>query len=43
MVNDVTVDHPDTKAYYDRKGIDYTEQDGDDENDDDEEDVEDDE
>ena len=27
MVNDITVDHPDTKAYYDgRKGIDYTEQ-----------------
>jgi hypothetical protein len=44
VVNDVTVDHPDTKAYYDgRKGIDYTEQDGDDENDDDEEDAEDDE
>lgn len=41
VVNDVTVDHPDTKAYYDgRKGIDYTEQDLDDEKDDDEEDVE---
>lgn len=44
VVNDVTVDHPDTKEYYDvRKGIDYTEQDPDDESDDDEEDVEDDE
>ena len=44
VVNDVTVDHPDTKAYYDgRKGIDYTEPDLDDENDDDEEDVGDDE
>jgi hypothetical protein len=41
VVNDVTVDHPDTKAYYDgRKGIDYTEHDPDGE-DDDEEDVED--
>jgi hypothetical protein len=30
VVNDMTVDHPDTKAYYDgRKGIDYTEQDED--------------
>jgi hypothetical protein len=29
IVNDVTVDHPDTKAYYDgRKGIDYSEMDG---------------
>jgi len=29
VVNDVTVDHPDTKAYYDgRKGIDYSEMDG---------------
>jgi hypothetical protein len=44
VMNDVTVDHPDTKAYYDgRKGIDYTEQDPDDENDEDEEDAEDDE
>lgn len=44
VVNDVTVDHPDTKAYYDgRKGIDYTEQGPDGEDDDDEEDVEDDE
>ena len=44
VVNDVTVDHPDTKAYYDgRKGIDYTEQDSNGEDDGDEEDVEDDE
>ena len=35
MVNDITVDHPDTKAYYDgRKGIDYTEQDDGDEGED---------
>lgn len=39
VVNDVTVDHPDTKAYYDgRKGIDYTELD-DDSDDSDEADV----
>ena len=39
VVNDVTVDHPDTKAYYDgRKGIDYAAQDEDDESEDDEED-----
>jgi hypothetical protein len=32
VVNDVTVDHPDTKAYNDgRKGIDYAEQDPDEE------------
>lgn len=44
VVNDVTVDHPDTRAYYDgRKGIDYTEQDANDKNDEDEEDVDDDE
>jgi hypothetical protein len=36
-VNDVTVDHPDTKAYYDgRKGIDYAARDEDSESDDDE-------
>jgi len=30
VVNDVTVDHPDTKAYYDgRKGIDYSDMDED--------------
>jgi hypothetical protein len=44
VVSDVSVDHPDTKAYYDgRKGIDYAGQDPDGEDDDDEEDVEDDE
>lgn len=39
MVNDITVDHPDTKAYYDgRKGIDYTElEDDEDTNSDDDE------
>jgi hypothetical protein len=44
VVNDVTVDHPDTKAYYDgRKGIDYTAQDEDGEAEDDEEEADDDE
>jgi hypothetical protein len=34
VVNDITVDHPDTKAYYDgRKGIDYSEADEDEESD----------
>ncbi len=36
VVNDVTVDHPDTKAYYvGRKGIDYAAQEEDDESEDD--------
>lgn len=44
VVTNVTVDPPDTKAYYDgRKVIDDAEQDPDDENEDDEENAEDDE
>ena len=44
VLNDVTVDHPDTKAYYDgRKGIDYTTRDEDGEAEGDEEEVDDDE
>jgi hypothetical protein len=38
MVNDITVDHPDTKAHYDgRKGIDYTELENDEDTDSDDE------